>query len=153
MGAGFGFAVPVIDGGVTAGVLPVAPVAVEPAPDEEVLPVLVLPVPAAPVGVVAGDPADEVLPVLTDVLGIELVLVEPLVVAPCENGLCAAPFRWEVPGVDWTLITGSDDAEGGGVAGSGACATGVELEELDSRTGTATIAASSTAATGHSFFC
>ena len=149
MGAGFGFAVPVIDGGVTAGV-PEEPVEVEPEPDE-----VVVPVPAALVPVVGEDPVegDPTPPVLTVVLGIELVVVEPVLVPLCENGLCAGPFRCEVPGVDWTLITGSEDAEGGGVAGSGACATRVELEELVRSTGTATIAASNTAATGHSFFC
>src|SRR5579859_565120 len=106
------------------GVLPV-PVALG-------VPVLGVPVPAP------GDDDEVVLVVLVPV--------------PWANGLWALPVRRELPGVDCTLIVGSDEPVAGAGVGSGAWATGVGLEDFESSTGIAMMAASSTRATGQSFF-
>lgn len=152
-----------IDGGVTDGVLPDEAVEEEPEPDEADEPALLelLPVELLPVDVV---PVVDVLPVnaLTALFAalvtvptaaeVEGVVVELVLALPCANGLCAGPLRRDVLGLDCTFSVGSDVPVAGGGVGRDACGCGVELEDLESRTGTATIAASNTTATGQSFF-
>jgi hypothetical protein len=118
LGAGFGWAFGVIDG----GLLPVPPEVVtgadEPTEGKDGAPVPLAPalVPAPPLSVEAVVPAAvEAVLAADDVIDVVGLVVAELAGFP--KGLCAAPLSREWGGVDWTFSAGSVVAGlGGGVA-------------------------------------
>ena len=89
--------------------------------------------------------------VAVEVAVVTVVPVAVVDVPPCGlNGLRAGPLSLDCPGVVWTFSAGIGLA--GGAVPCEAWGPGVWLEVVfDSASGTATIAASRTAATGNSF--
>jgi hypothetical protein len=158
VGADFGLVFPVVGGSVVDDEDEEVP---DP-PDDELAPVLDDDEPPPDV-LPADDPALEAVEPLRALTALcarvatleatarlgELVEVDAeLLPAAAANGLRLLPTTTEWPGVDWTFSAGSVVPDGGGGTGAGVCDGDGVLVELESRSGTATIAASSAAAMG-----
>jgi hypothetical protein len=149
-GAGLGFVVGNLAGGVEPEAVPPPPVlAAPPDPPEELDPVL------DPV----FDPVDPVFDPVFDpaVDCVDVVAVDALVGAAGNfcwwNGSRPRPFRLERAVVVCTLTAGTAVAGEAALAGdAGGCRVGAGLEDLASSVGTATRARISTSATGHRRF-
>jgi hypothetical protein len=107
---------------------------------------------SAAVVVVAAEEAALAADVVTDVVGLVVVELLGAEVVVFPNGSCAGPFRFECGCVDSTLSAGSDVGAGGGGVGAGIWATAAGCDDFDRSSGTATIATTSSAAIGQSFF-
>ena len=92
----------------------------------------------------------DVVVLVAATLEVEIIELGPLL--RWANGSRPWPLSRDLDWIDWTLSAGSAVVAGGTGAPCGSAATGVLLEDLDSAIGTATIATSSTTATGNSRF-